>query len=131
MSAMQLAALCLNYRSASHDRGEGRQRARMYDLTEMMENVRENIEFYGKDKDVGGFDRNKNYPDALASAVSELGVQHIFGANQHAFANGYDAMCATVTNLHMHSVGMIGLTTTDPQKINTRVVRVNGVSVGL
>ena len=24
----------------------------MYDLTEMMENVRENIEFYGKDKDV-------------------------------------------------------------------------------
>jgi hypothetical protein len=52
MSAMQLAALCLNYRSASHDRGEGRQRARMYDLTEMIENVRKNIEFYGKDKDV-------------------------------------------------------------------------------
>ncbi len=89
------------------------------------------VDAYGKDKDVGGIDTDKNYPDALASAVSELGVQHIFGANQHAFANGYDAMCATVTNLHMHSVGMIGLTTTDPKKINTRVVRVNGVSVGL
>ena len=89
------------------------------------------VDAYGKEKNAGGFDRNKNYPDALASAVSELGVQHIFGANQHAFANGYDAMCATVTNLHMHSMSMIGLTTTDPQKINARVVRVNGVSVGL
>ena len=41
-----------NYRSATKDRGEGRQRARMYDLKKMMKNVEDNIKFYGKDKEV-------------------------------------------------------------------------------
>ena len=38
-----------NYRSASHDNGEGRQRARMYDLKKMMKDMEDNIKFYGKD----------------------------------------------------------------------------------
>ena len=41
-----------NYRSASHDRGESRQRARMYDLKDMMKKMDENIKFYQKDMDV-------------------------------------------------------------------------------
>lgn len=41
-----------NYRSASHDRGESRQRARMYDLKDMMKKMDENIEFNQKDMDV-------------------------------------------------------------------------------
>ena len=89
------------------------------------------IDAYGKNRSVGGFDTGRNYPGELGEAIADMGINYIFGANQHAFANGYDGMCATISNLHVKSVGVIGMTNTDAQKLNTRVFRVNGVSVGL
>lgn len=89
------------------------------------------VNVYGENKQVGGFDAGKNYPSALAATLSELGVNYIFGANQHALANGYDGMCATISNLHVKSVGVIGMTDSEPDKLNTRIARVNGINVGL
>lgn len=89
------------------------------------------INVNGKNRDIGGFDNGKNYPDELAAAISETGINYVFGANQYAFANGYDGMCASISNLHVSSVGVIGLTNTDPQKLNTNVIRMNGVGVGI
>ena len=89
------------------------------------------INAYGENKKIGGLDAGKNYPMALASAFSELGVNYVFGANQHALANGYDGMCATISNLHVKSLGIIGMTDRSPDKLNTHIVRLNGVSVGV
>ena len=89
------------------------------------------INAYGQNKQVGGLDAGRNYPSAMAAALSELGVNYIFGANQHALANGYDGMCATISNLHVRSLGVIGITDSDPSKLNTRVTRINGINVGL
>ena len=89
------------------------------------------INAYDENSQLGGIDKGKNYPTALASNLSEIGVNYIFGANQHALANGYDGMCSTITNLHVKSLGVIGMTDDDPDKLNTSVVKVNGINVGL
>lgn len=89
------------------------------------------INVNGKNRGVGGFDNGMNYPDELAENLSETGIHYVFGANQYAFANGYDGMCASISNLHVSSVGVIGLTNTDAQKLNTGVIRMNGIGVGL
>lgn len=89
------------------------------------------VNAYGENKQLGGLDAGKNYPTALASTLSELGVNYIFGANQHALANGYDGMCATISNLHVKSLGVIGITDRDPDKLNTHITKLNGVNVGL
>lgn len=89
------------------------------------------IDVNGKNREVGGFDNGMNYPDELAAAISATGINYVLGANQYAFANGYDGMCASISNLHVNSVGVIGLTNTDAQKLNTGVIRMNGVSVGI
>lgn len=86
---------------------------------------------YGNNEQLGGMYSGKNYPTALANALSELGVNYVFGANQHALANGYDGMCATISNFHTRSLGVIGITDEDPDKLNSRIVKVNGVNVGL
>ena len=96
-----------------------------------MKNMISQINAYGENKKIGGLDAGKNYPMALASAFSELGVNYVFGANQHALANGYDGMCATISNLHVKSLGIIGMTDRSPDKLNTHIVRLNGVSVGV
>ena len=89
------------------------------------------INAYGDNKQIGGLDAGRNYPTALASALSELGVNYIFGANQHALANGYAGMCATISALHARSLGVIGMTDGEPDKLNARIVKVNGVNVGI
>ena len=89
------------------------------------------VNAYGENKQLKGFDSGKNYPTALASTLSDLGVDYIFGANQHALANGYDGMCSTISTLHARSLGVIGMTDDAPDKLNTRVVKVNGINVGL
>ena len=89
------------------------------------------VNAFGENKQLGGFDAGKNYPTALASALSELGVNYVFGANQHALANGYDGMCSTISTLHVKSLGVIGMTDGDPGKLNTRITKLNGVNVGL
>lgn len=93
--------------------------------------LRGQINVHGKNREVGGFDNGMNYPDELAAALSETGIDDVFGANQYAFANGYDGMCQSISNLHVGSVGVIGLTNTDAQKLNTSVIRINGVGVGI
>ena len=93
--------------------------------------LRGQINVNGKNRAVGGFDNGMNYPDELAAAISETGIHYVFGANQYAFANGYDAMCQSISNLHVNSVGVIGLTNTDAQKLNTSVIRVGGIGVGI
>ena len=89
------------------------------------------INAYGENKQLGGLDAGKNYPTVLASTLSELGVNYIFGANQHALANGYDGMCATISNLHVKSLGVIGMTDSSPDQLNTHIKKLNGVSVGI
>lgn len=89
------------------------------------------INAYGENSRTGGFDNGKNYPSALSHSLSELGVNYVFGANQHAFANGFDGMCATISNLHVRSVGVVGMTDSGPDALNTRVAKINGVSVGI
>ena len=89
------------------------------------------VNAYGGNSRLSGFDTGKNYPSDLASALSGLGVNYIFGANQHALANGFDGMCATISNLHVKSVGVIGMTDSDPGNLNTRIARLNGVNVGV
>ena len=89
------------------------------------------VNAYGNNDQIGGMYSGKNYPTALASALSELGVNYIFGANQHALANGYDGMCATISTLQARSLGVIGMTDGEPGKLNTRVIKVNGVNVGI
>lgn len=89
------------------------------------------VNAYGENSQLSGFDTGKNYPSAMASTLSGLGVSYIFGANQHALANGYDGMCATISNLHVRSIGVIGITDSDPGSLNTRVARINGVNVGI
>lgn len=89
------------------------------------------IDIHGKDRHVGGFDNGMNYPDALAEAMTATGIHYVMGANRYAFANGYDAMCDSISNLHTHSVGVVGLTRNDARKLNTGVVRRGGISVGL
>lgn len=85
----------------------------------------------GGNQNVGGFGKGNNYPSQLASAVSEAGVNYIFGANHYAFANGYDGMCTTLSGLHRNSLGVVGLTDTDTDKLNSGVLRINGINVGL
>ncbi len=89
------------------------------------------VNAYGENQQIGGLDAGRNYPSALAATLSEMGVNYIFGANQHALANGYDGMCATISNLHVKSVGVIGMTDGDPSKLNTKIAKVNGINVGL
>lgn len=89
------------------------------------------IDASGGNENIGGFGSGSNYPSQLAAAVSEIGVNYIFGANNYAFANGYNGMCATVSNLHRNSVGLIGLTDTNTQKLNCSVIQVNEINVGL
>ena len=89
------------------------------------------IDVNGRNKGVCGFDDGMNYPDELAQAISETGINYVFGANHYAFANGYDGMCASISNLHTNSVGVIGLTNTDSRKLNASVVRMNGIGVGI
>ena len=89
------------------------------------------VNAYGDNQQLGGLDAGKNYPTALATSLSELGVNYIFGANQHALANGYEGMCSTISSLHARSLGVIGMTDGEPDKLNTRIVKVNGVNVGL
>lgn len=89
------------------------------------------IDVNGKNKDVSGFDSGMNYPDELAEAISQTGINYVFGANRYAFANGYDGMCASISNLHTNSVGVIGLTNTDARKLNTNVLHINGIGVGI
>lgn len=89
------------------------------------------VNAYGDNRQIGGIYSGKNYPTALATSLSQLGVNYIFGANQHALANGYNGMCATISALHARSLGVIGLTDGEPDKLNTRITKVNGVNVGL
>lgn len=89
------------------------------------------VDINGENAEVGGLGKGNNYPSQLASAISEAGVDYIFGANNYAFVNGYEGMCATVANLKSNSLGVIGLTDTEPDKLNTSVVRINGINVGL
>lgn len=89
------------------------------------------VDMKGSNADVCGLGNGNNYPSQLASAISETGVDYIFGANNYAFYNGYDSMRATVANLKQNSLGMIGLTDAGPDKLNTSVVRINGINVGL
>lgn len=85
----------------------------------------------GGNESVGGFGKGNNYPYQLASAVSEVGVNYIFCANNYAFSNGYDGMCTTLSGLHKNSLGVVGLTDTDTDKLNSSVLRINGINVGL
>lgn len=89
------------------------------------------IDAYGQNEALGGFTNGRNYPRELAQALALTGVKYVCGANTHAFANGYDGMCASVTHLHTQSIGVIGLTNNDPRKLNTTVVRAGGVGVGI
>ncbi len=89
------------------------------------------VDINGGNVEVCGLGKGNNYPSQLASAISEMGVDYIFGANNYAFLNGYDGMCATVANLKSNSLGVIGLTDTEPDKLNSSVVRINGINVGL
>lgn len=89
------------------------------------------IDVNGGNEGVSGFGEGNNYPSDLAAAVSDIGVNYIFGANDYTFGNGYDGMCATASNLHKASVGLVGITDTDTQRLNCSVVRINGISVGL
>lgn len=89
------------------------------------------VNAYGENKELSGFDAGKNYPSALAATLSQIGVNYLFGANQHALANGYEGMCSTVTNLHVRSVGVIGMTDGEPAKLNTHITKVNGINVGM
>ena len=89
------------------------------------------VNAYDENARLSGFDKGRNYPTALASHLSEIGVNYMFGANQHALSNGYDGMCATITNLHVKSLGVIGMTDDDPDRLNTSVIKVNGINVGL
>lgn len=89
------------------------------------------VNAYDENANLGGFDKGKNYPSALAANLSELGVNYIFGANQYTLANGYDGMCGTITTLHVHSLGVIGMTDGDPGALNTTVIKRNGINVGL
>ena len=89
------------------------------------------VNAYDENARLGGIDKGKNYPSSLAANLSELGVNYIFGANQYTLANGYDGMCGTITNLHVNSLGVIGMTDGDPGTLNTSVVKRNGINVGL
>ncbi len=89
------------------------------------------IDVNSHNQGVGGFDNGMNYPDELAAALSQTGINYVMGANRWAFANGYDGMCASITHLHTNSVGVIGLTNTDARKINTGVIRRGGIGIGL
>ena len=89
------------------------------------------VNAYGENSRLGGLDAGRNYPSALASALSEMGVNYIFGANQHALANGYDGMCSTISTLHVKSLGVIGMTDSSPDKLNTHIAKRNGVNIGV
>lgn len=89
------------------------------------------VDVNGSNAEVCGFGKGNNYPSQLASAVSGAGIDYIFGANNYAFLNGFDDMRATVSNIKNNSLGVIGLTDAEPDKLNSGVVRINGINVGL
>ncbi|MDD6394709.1 MAG: CapA family protein [Firmicutes bacterium] len=89
------------------------------------------VDINGGDAEVCGLGKGNNYPSQLASAVSGAGVDYIFGANNYAFLNGFDGMLATVSAIKSSSLGVIGLTDVEPDKLNSGVVRINGINIGL